>query len=148
MSFRERQQREGYFDASTQGASSCFRVFCCAYGDDGFRRERFALTQKGPVKGRDFVRLLSCPGAVVIQCITIDPAICEHRPCKRPACICPQNYRLGRAKYSGCALSLARPHLHCLRVRLLLGGCCIQFHPTSTCLQLLDLNRPGIDVCY
>ena len=53
MSLRERQQREGYFDASTQGASSCFRVFCCAYGDDGFRRERFALTQKGPVNGRD-----------------------------------------------------------------------------------------------
>jgi hypothetical protein len=50
MSFRERQRREGYFDASTQSAASCFRVFCCAYGDDGFRRERFALTKEGAAK--------------------------------------------------------------------------------------------------
>ena len=34
------------------------------------------------------------PDAVVIQLVIIDPAICEHRPCKNPACTCPQNYRL------------------------------------------------------
>jgi hypothetical protein len=47
------------------------------------------------------------PDAVVIQWITIDPAICEHRPCKNrknpacsknPACTCPQNYRLALAE--------------------------------------------------
>ena len=34
------------------------------------------------------------PDAVVVQFHIIDPAICEHRPCKTPACTCPQNYRL------------------------------------------------------
>jgi hypothetical protein len=38
------------------------------------------------------------PDALVIQLITIDPAICEHRPCKHPACACPQNYRLPLAE--------------------------------------------------
>jgi hypothetical protein len=57
------------------------------------------------------------PDAVVLQIHIIDPAICEHRPCKTPACTCLQNYRLPlaeqklspaarRAKYSGYALSL------------------------------------------
>ena len=39
------------------------------------------------------------PDALIIQLITIDPAICRHRPCKHPACTCPQ-------KYLGYALSL------------------------------------------
>ena len=39
------------------------------------------------------------PDALIIQLITIDPAICRHRPCKHPACACPQ-------KYLGYALSL------------------------------------------
>jgi hypothetical protein len=34
------------------------------------------------------------PGAVVVQFYIIDPAICEHRPCKSPASTCLQNYRL------------------------------------------------------
>src|SRR5262245_28794622 len=41
------------------------------------------------------------PDAVVIQWITIDPAICEHRPCKdrkNPASTCPQNYLLPLAE--------------------------------------------------
>ena len=57
------------------------------------------------------------PDALVLQIRIIDPAICEHRPCKTPACTCLQNYRLPlaeqklspaarRAKYSGYALSL------------------------------------------
>jgi hypothetical protein len=41
------------------------------------------------------------PDAVIIQIVIIDPDICEYRPCKHPACTCPQNYRLGRAKYLG-----------------------------------------------
>jgi len=38
------------------------------------------------------------PDAVVIQINIIDPAICEHRPCKSPGCTCPQNYRLPLAE--------------------------------------------------
>jgi hypothetical protein len=41
------------------------------------------------------------PDALIIQIVIIDPEICEYRPCKHPACTCPQNYRLGRAKYLG-----------------------------------------------
>ena len=32
------------------------------------------------------------PDALIIQLITIDPAICEYRPCKHPVCTCPQKY--------------------------------------------------------
>jgi hypothetical protein len=35
---------------------------------------------------------------VIIQIVIIDPDICEYRPCKRPACTCPQNYRLPLAE--------------------------------------------------
>ena len=38
------------------------------------------------------------PDAVVLQIHIIDPAICEHRPCKNPACACPQRYRLPLAE--------------------------------------------------
>jgi hypothetical protein len=38
------------------------------------------------------------PDAVVIPICIIDPAICEHRPCKNPACTCLQNYRLPLAE--------------------------------------------------
>ena len=38
------------------------------------------------------------PDALVLQIHIIDPAICEHRPCKNPACTCPQNYRLPLAE--------------------------------------------------
>jgi hypothetical protein len=38
------------------------------------------------------------PDATVIQIHIIDPAICEHRPCKSPACTCPQRYRLPLAE--------------------------------------------------
>jgi hypothetical protein len=38
------------------------------------------------------------PDAVVVQFHIIDPAICEHRPCKTPACTCRQNYRLPLAE--------------------------------------------------
>jgi hypothetical protein len=38
------------------------------------------------------------PDAVIIQIVIIDPDICEYRPCKRPACTCPQNYRLPLAE--------------------------------------------------
>ena len=38
------------------------------------------------------------PDTLVLQIRIIDPAICEHRPCKTPACTCLQNYRLPLAE--------------------------------------------------